>query len=168
MDTRRTLSLLLALPLVAFSARIAAAEVVAFGKSAPKAALGYGAPAACGAPLLPTKQWIPGHRKTVERQVWVPGKSLQVWVPPTFEQRCDPFGVFYQVQIRAGHYKTEVQPGHYEVVYETVFVPGHWQTTYKPVPKPHFGVKIGFGIGLKKGSSFGGYGHGKKHMGYGG
>jgi hypothetical protein len=116
------------------------------------------------------RHWVPGHTRQVRREIWVPGKTHQVWIAPLFEQRCDPFGIFYQVEVQPGHYVTEQLPGRTEIVFETVFMPGHWEGGYPPLAKPHFGPKVYFG-GHKKGSSFRGYGgvgSGKKHKGYGG
>jgi len=174
--TRATLG---ALFLAALASQ-AGAEVHAFGAPAPVAGLVHTSfmPCTQHAYCTPASQWVPGHRETVQHEVWIPAKSIQVWVPPVFESRCDFFGVVYQVQIQAGYYQTQHQPAHKQLVTETVFVQGFWEATCKPLPQPVFG-KPYFGPKVKvypkhKGSSFGGYGKGgfggkqKKHKGYGG
>lgn len=155
-----------ALTLTLFSGA-ATAEV--FGAGSPPSALTLGAP-----PVLtagPARVWVPGHRKSVQRKRWIPGKAVQVWVPPVFEERCDPFGVIYQVQVAPGHYEVQAQPGHFEWFTETVFVPGFWKFAPKPVFTGPFCGTPAKGLAKHKGSSFGGYGQAgksKKHKGYGG
>ena len=99
--------------------------------------------------------WVPGHYKKVRNKVWIQGASVQVWIAPVYEQRCDPFGVLFQVLVQPGHFVIEQQPGHFQTVLKSVYVPAHFEVTYKPVHKPVFHPAT---WGHKKGSKFGGYG----------
>ena len=72
--------------------------------------------------------WIPGHEEHVARQVWVPGRTRQEWVPAQIETRFDWCGRPFTVCVRPGHWRTVCEPGRYETRYETIWVPGHWQT----------------------------------------
>lgn len=74
----------------------------------------------------PARQWIDGHYQTVTRQVWVPGRTERVWVPPTYATRYDACGNPYQVQVQPGFWRTVQHPGCYENRTERVWVPGHW------------------------------------------
>ena len=158
------------------------AEVVGFGPGghgkqkshAPVVQLGG---CALHAFCVPQSHWVPGYQKQVQQEVWIPAKQVQVWVAPIFEQRCGLFGVTYQVQVGGGYFTTQWQPGHMELVFQTVFVPGHFETSCQAVAAPHFQkpqtAPPAYGGLTKKGSRFGGYGPGafgkkSKTKGYGG
>lgn len=81
------------------------------------------APAHCPPPRV----WIPGHFETRCQQVFVPGESQQVWVPPVYEWRYDACGRAYQVCVQGGYWRTVCSPGHYENREVQVWVDGCWR-----------------------------------------
>jgi hypothetical protein len=73
-------------------------------------------------------RWVPGHHRTVCRQVWVPGFVERVWVEPVFVRRYDVLGRPYQVCVSDGHYEMVQRPGRYETRQFKVWVDGCWRT----------------------------------------
>jgi hypothetical protein len=75
----------------------------------------------------PPRVWVPGHYETRFQDVWVPGPSRQVWVPPVYAWRHDACGRAYQVCVRPGSWRTECAPGRYERREIRVWVDGCWR-----------------------------------------
>jgi hypothetical protein len=84
----------------------------------------------CGAPAhvhgAHCRQWIPGHFEERCEQVYVPGCTRQVWMPPVYETRYTPCGTPIQVLVRAGYHQTIQEPGRYETIRRRVWVEGRW------------------------------------------
>ncbi|MBK7877377.1 MAG: hypothetical protein IPJ77_16845 [Planctomycetes bacterium] len=101
-----------------------------FGKKTKHGGFGLtystGRPACAPAPCPPPRVWVPGHFETRCQQVFVPGASQQVWVPPVYEWRYDSCGRAYQVCVQAGFWRTVCSPGRYETREVQVWVDGHW------------------------------------------
>lgn len=77
----------------------------------------------------PAAVWVPAHQTEVTRRVWVPGRTRREWVPPLYQTRFDSCGRPYTVCVRAGHWRTVCEPGHYENRVERVWVPGRWEAS---------------------------------------
>ncbi|MEO6708084.1 MAG: hypothetical protein ABI054_02400 [Planctomycetota bacterium] len=141
---RRPLALL-ALPLVlAFSAPSAQAQKlsIGFGKHGHhgsinvSAGIRFGAPA-CNPPIYcapvhcaPQPVWVPGHYQNVERRVYVPGCTRQVYVPALYQDRVfrDYCGNTHveRVMTCPATWQTVQDPGRWECVNERVWIEGGW------------------------------------------
>lgn len=125
-----TLSSITALALLAPNAD-AQGLSVSFGKKTKHGglALTYTTGAKHCAPvhIPPPRVWVPGHYATRFEQVFVPGATQRVWVPPVYEWRYDACGRAYQACVQPGHYRTVCSPGRYETRPVQVWVDGHWR-----------------------------------------
>ena len=72
------------------------------------------------------QRWVPGHYAIIEEQVWFPGASRSVWIPPQYEWR-EFRGRRERVLIQDGYYRYDTEPGHYELVQNKTWVEGHWE-----------------------------------------
>ena len=75
----------------------------------------------------PARVWVPGHYEVRIERTWVEGCERRVWVPARVEWRRDACGRGYAVQVCAGYWRVEREPGRYESRKVSVWVPGHWQ-----------------------------------------
>jgi hypothetical protein len=80
---------------------------------------------------VPLTVWVPGHEVERTRRVWVPGRTRQEWVAPRLATRYDACGRPYTVCLRAGHWRTICEPGHYETRVERVRIPGRWERRFR-------------------------------------
>jgi hypothetical protein len=64
-----------------------------------------------------------GNYRTVREQVWVPGRTRQVWVPAQYDYYTDRFGCAQRRMVRPGHYDYVQEPGCYEWRERRVWVP---------------------------------------------
>ena len=71
--------------------------------------------------------WVPGRYETIDQRVWVEGGECRQWVPARYETRHDECGRPYSVLVRQGYWKTECEPGHFELRAVTVWVDGYWR-----------------------------------------
>lgn len=165
----------LATLLLALAPSTASAHVVGVGghahpeKPKPVPVTGCGTHAHC----VPTQVWVPKSLQLVKKQVWVPAKPHQVWIPPVYQTTYGYGGQPCTVLVQPGHHVTEWTPGHFKTVSERVVVPGHYEAACKPLllPKlghhkvkaPHVGV-----FGKAKHGGFELQVHAAKDHGYGG
>jgi hypothetical protein len=84
---------------------------------------------ALGAPrTVPRQVWVPGRYEELERRVWVEGGERTEWVPARYETRLDECGRPTSVLVRAGHWQTVRDAGHFELRTVRVWVEGFWRT----------------------------------------
>lgn len=75
----------------------------------------------------PPRTWVEGTWIEVVDDVWVEGRTEQVWVEPEYATRRDACGRPILVQVRAGYWKTICRPGHFEHRTRRVWQPGHFE-----------------------------------------
>ena len=79
-------------------------------------------------PSAAQRIYVPGHHEDVVREVWVPGQTKRVWVPPEYQVVHDSCGRRREILVRPGYWREHCEPGHFETRSERVWVPGHWKT----------------------------------------
>jgi hypothetical protein len=87
----------------------------------------------------PRRVWVPGRYETVEQRVWVEGGERREWIPARYETRYDECGRPTSVLVRQGHWKTECDPGHFELRAVRVWVEGYWRVEPAIHAAPRYG-----------------------------
>ena len=78
----------------------------------------------------PRRVFVPGRWVVETRQVWVEGRTRQVWFEAVYETRYDSCGRRYTVCVRPARYETVCEPGHYESRTVEVWQPGSWRVVH--------------------------------------
>ncbi|QDU68493.1 hypothetical protein [Engelhardtia mirabilis] len=74
----------------------------------------------------PKRTWIPGCWVTEAQLVWIPAKTVQVWIDPVYAAKCDYFGHTHQGLVAPGHFETVCEPGRWGSQRVRVRKAGHW------------------------------------------
>lgn len=102
--------------------RIRADLGLRFERPGPSLTLGLRRPS-----CAPARVWIEGHWTTRVERVWVEGCERRVWVEPCWETRWDACGRRIRVQVSAGYWRSERDPGRFENREVRVWIPGYWR-----------------------------------------